>query len=567
VAFPEPQITTEIADAPSRSGRAALWALALVAFFAFRLGFGLSRELFFEDYTQVFLMGLRYYTTGAWPYFGADVVWTKSEIPGALQPLLVGLPFHVAAIPEAPYVLLNLLSMAALAAFAWYVTVRLPLPKWLVWGWLMTLPWTIEFSTSIINTSYLLIPGITFFIGFFEAVPAFRKGKIAEPLAFGLMGAALAWTVQIHMSWPLLLPYAGFAWLSSSWRNGWRAAVVNTAGFVAGTAVLATLLVPTFLAYGLGGGTGGTIRNLLPHPISPRIAIDILARLFSFASLEVWRFLATDDAKRVMFLYRHLWIVPLALVLWAASIWQPFWMLREWFRTTSPFPEWRPLKWLVAATVVLVYASYWFVLEPSQAHAFYITAPVGLMFAAYCWMFVDSPRWRRVAAVLLTISVVFHVGLGWLQAPERSLYQKREVVAAAVRLKQPEMFAHRRPFAIDGGPTYLQDPTRPYHDHRDVEFSNAQLTSGFDFIAPLKVALWKVTLTNTNPHVAYRDVLYRTRYHDARGQLIVERADFIKDVFQPSAVVMLEVNDGFMPRGYATATIEVLRAEALLPLP
>jgi hypothetical protein len=163
---------------------------------------------------------------------------------------------------------------------------------------------------------------------------------------------------------------------------------------------------------------------------------------------------------------------------------------------------------------------------------------------------------------MLAINVVFHLGLAWRQAPERSLYQHRDVVAAAVRLKQPEMFGHRRPFAIDGGPTHLQDPSRPYHDHRDVEFSNAQLTSGLGL-----VALWKVTLTNTNSHVAYRDVLYRARYYDQRGQLIVERADYIKDVFQPSATVQLEVNDGFLPRSYATATIEVLRAEALLPLP
>jgi hypothetical protein len=541
--------------------RVARWALALLAIYAFRLGFGLTRELFFEDETQVFLIGLRYFATGVWPYFGADVVWTQSEIPGALQGLLVGLPFHVAAIPEAPYVLINLISMAAVAAFAWYITVRLPLPRWLVWSWLMTLPWTIEFSTDIINTSYLLVPALTFFIGFFEAVPAFRKGKIPEPLAFALMGAALAWTVQIHMSWPLLVPYAGLAWLWSR-RNGWRSLAANAAGFVVGAAVLATLLIPTFVVYGLHGGTGGTIRNLLPHPVNPRVAVDILARIFSFASFEIWRFIATDDAKRVMFLSRNLWIGPLALILWAASLWQPVWMLREWFRSRSPYPEWRPLKWLVAASVAMIYASYWFVLEPSQAHAFYIVSPVGLMFAAYCWTFVDSPRWRRIAAALLAINVVFHVGLAWRQAPERSLYQHRDVVAAAVRLKQPEIFGHRRPFAIAGGPTHLQDPSRPYHDHRDVEFSNTQLTSGLGL-----VALWKVTLTNTNSHVAYRDVLYRTRYHDQRGQLIVERADYIKDVFQPSATVQLEVNDGFLPRGYTTATIEVLRAEALLPLP
>jgi hypothetical protein len=237
-------------------------------------------------------------------------------------------------------------------------------------------------------------------------------------------------------------------------------------------------------------------------------------------------------------------------------------MLREWFRTRSTYPEWRPLKWLLAVTMVLIYASYWFVLEPSQAHAFYIVAPVGLMFAAYCWTFIDSPRWRRIAATLLVVNIVFHIGLAWRQAPERSLYQKRAVVAAAVRLKQPEIFGHRRPFAIDGGPTHLQDPSRPYHDHRDVEFSDAQLTSGVG-----RVALWKVTLRNTNANVAYRDVLYRTRYRDERGQVLVERADYIKDVFQPSAIVAIEVNDGFLPRGYASASIEVLRAEALLPLP
>ena len=125
--------------------RAAGWIAALAVLFAFRLLFGLSREFFFEDETQIYLMGLRYHATGAWPYFGPDVVWTKSEIPGALQALLVGVPLNIVPVPEAPYVLLNLLSMAALAAFAWYITRRLPrLPRWLVWGWLMTLPWTLR---------------------------------------------------------------------------------------------------------------------------------------------------------------------------------------------------------------------------------------------------------------------------------------------------------------------------------------------------------------------------------------------------------------------------------------
>ena len=65
--------------------------------------------------------------------------------PGALQSLLVGVPFHIAPVPEAPYVLLNVLSMGCLCLFAWYLCERLrDLPRWLVWGWLLTVPWTLE---------------------------------------------------------------------------------------------------------------------------------------------------------------------------------------------------------------------------------------------------------------------------------------------------------------------------------------------------------------------------------------------------------------------------------------
>src|SRR3954453_23949735 len=103
-----------------------LFAAGLLGLFALRLYFGLSSHFFAEDESQIFLIGLRYYTTGHWPYFGPDVVWTESEIPGALQGLLVGAPLRIAAAPEAPIIVLNLLSFGALSALAWYITRRVP---------------------------------------------------------------------------------------------------------------------------------------------------------------------------------------------------------------------------------------------------------------------------------------------------------------------------------------------------------------------------------------------------------------------------------------------------------
>jgi len=526
----------------------------------FRLGFGLSNEFFFEDETQIFLMGLRYYATGAWPYFGPDIVWTKSEIPGALQPLLVGAPMAIAPVPEAPFVFLNLISMGALAGFAWYVRKRLPsLPAWLVWVWLMTLPWTVQFSTHVINPSYVLAPALVFFIGFFEAVPVFRRGLVPTAAAFFMMGAAISWVLQVHMSWPLLLPYAALA-LVARRSDGGPAGAGHLAAFGCGLLLFGALLFPTIARYGWHAGGGGTARNIQPHWVSPAILLTTLARFFSFASFEIARFIAPDSGKRAVLLIRHLWLVPLAAVVWALGVWQPIWMLREWWRARSPYAEWRALKWLVAGTVALVYASYWFVIEPPQAHAFYVVAPIALMFAAYCWTFIDRPRWRQVAAVGLTLNIAFQAGLALAQAPEKSLYRNRAPVAAAIRLKQPEMFAHRRSFSVDGGPRMLDDPARPYNDRTDVEFSGVSHRIG-----PFGAVLWTFTLINRNPRVAYREVQYQTTYRSERGDVVDQRYDYIKDMFQPGARQAIEVNDGIVRTPFASATIVMAGGEALLP--
>jgi hypothetical protein len=546
----------------------ARWVLLLAALFAFRLWFGLSREFFFEDETQIFLLGLRYYATGAWPFFGPDVVWTRSEIPGALQALLVGVPLRVAPYPEASYVLLALLSFAALLVFAFYAAAQRPAaPRWLIVGWLLTIPWTIQFSGHLINTSYILPAALVFFLGFFESVPAFSLRRARPALAHALMGAALLWLMQIHMSWPLLLPFAAFAWISNR-RDGAAALAANAAAFCAGALLPALLLLPTLAAYGMNSGSGGVLRNLHVHPESPWIIVTTLARFLSFASLEISRFIATDGPKRLEFFQRHLWLAPLAIVVGAIGLIQPLWMLVDWARPPERWPEpttrprWQLLRALVACSVLLVYVSYWFVLEPPQAHAFYVLAPIAFLFAAYWWTFIDSPRARRLAAAALALNVIFHAGLAWAQMPELSLYRNRAVVAAAVRLKTPEMFAHRRAFAIGGGPATLVDPARPYDATRDMQVLAARHRPG-----PGNSLHWTVTLRNASAVVAFRDPLYITTYRNDRGAVIEERHERIKDIFEPGATRTIELNDGYAFGPFASADLRIGAAEALIPAP
>jgi hypothetical protein len=545
---------------PRRTVTVLLWAAFLLAAFAYRLGFGLCSEFFFEDETQIFLIGLRHHATGAWPYFGADVVWTHSQIPGALQGLLVGMPMDLVPVPEAPFVLLNLLSLASLAFLAWYICRRLPaLPRWLVWGWLLFIPWTLCYGTHVLNPDYVLCGAIVFFVGFFEAVPRFSLRIVPVTAAFFMMGAAVFWIVQIHMSWPLLGPFVLVA-LWSQLRQGARRLGMAILGFAAGSALTGSLLVPTFWNYGLLAGLGGTHRNLSIHVESPFTLFSTLARLFSFASLEITRFLGLDTARRLQFLLAHAWLIPFAAVAWMAGILQPAWMAWSWFRRKSPHAEWRALTWLVVVSVLLIYLSYWFVMEPPQAHAFYLLAPVAFVYSFYCWSFIDSRRWRRVAAVVLGTSIIYHAGMIVGRAPERSLYKNREVAAAAVYNRVPDLLGHRRLFAIEGAPSPDVIASGSALS-ADVRLVNTAWTRG-----PGGMVLWTITLRNESATYAYRDVYYDAKYRNDAGRMVGEHADLFAEILQPGqSVTLTGVNHGFIDP-FRTAEIRLLRAERLLPL-
>ena len=181
---------------------------ALFLAFLFRLAYGLCSEIWFIDQRQVYLIGLKFYATGLWPYFGPDVS-SHIQLPGALQGLAVGIPLYLFPIPESPFLFLNLLSFAGLCLFAWVCSKRLPtFPSWIIWAWLLTAPWVLNWSTNIDNDSYVLFGSSLFFTGFLEAAPNFRRGFISIFTANFLIGFGLFWNAQFHMSYVILFPFA-----------------------------------------------------------------------------------------------------------------------------------------------------------------------------------------------------------------------------------------------------------------------------------------------------------------------------------------------------------------------
>jgi len=427
-----------------------LFAFALSFAFLFRLAFGLCSDFWSGagDEQQIYLIGLKFYTTGAWPYFGPDVTNTI-QIPGALQGLVVGLPLFILPIPEAPYLLLNILSFASLCFFAWYCCRRLPeVPRWFVWAWLLTAPWTICLSTQVYNPSYVLPGAIVFFVAVIETYPFLGRDLVPLPWANFMMGLALFWIMQFHLSWVVLIPYLALSFYFQ-FRRGRRKAVSSAVWFAAGACITGSFLIPTFIKYGLGAGTGNVNEviqfssdNLVRHL---NVVEGVLGRFLSFASFELPRFIGSNTATRLRFLQEHRWLIPFVVFLTVVGILQCIAMLFLWFRRAPEQKDWRTVRHFTLGTVVLLYISFLFSMKAPLSHTFYLILPVAMMYSFYCWnQFLKKKNWQKFAVLFIICGIIFESGLAAHNYRRISIYVDRARIVEAIKDKDYHLLGERR---------------------------------------------------------------------------------------------------------------------------
>ena len=426
-----------------------LWKASLLALaFLFRLAFGFFAMEDYEDHRQIYLIGLKYYCTGLWPYFGADVI-PGVQIPGSLQGLIVGLPLHAWPIPEAPFVFLNLLSLVALCLFAWYCSRRLPsFPRWIIWGWLFTAPWTLNISTNIYNVSYVLFGSVIFFIGFFETIPALTMSIVRPWLANLMMGFALLWNAQFHMSYVTLgafVAVSAYYQLKQSLAHAPSDLFVRLGFFLMGAATTGAFLIPTYLNYGFGG-LGGTETVIRFNASNLTYFFNILAQLFSLASAEVPRFLGGGTEERMKFFYSHVWATPFTLVALVLGLLQPIVMLLSGIRKAHPQKEWPAVKILAFSTFLLVYIGFAFAVKWPTSFHYYLMLPVVMLYAFYVFSPWTSRRWFPwVVGVLFVCNLGFNLGLAAFKSKEKSFFVYRESILKAIEAKDYRLMGERRP--------------------------------------------------------------------------------------------------------------------------
>jgi hypothetical protein len=359
-----------------------------------------------------------------------------------------------------------------------------------------------------------------------------------------------------------LLPFAGVAFLSRL-REGLRAFGGATAAFALGLLLTISLALPTFISAAELSGAGDTGQNLLLHWRNPvTTLLNTTGRIFSFASFEVGRFIASaGDGSPVVFLAERLWLAPVAGFVWIVGILHPLFMLVTAFRR-SPLREWPAVRWMTIATVILVSGSFFLVMQPAQARSFYVVAPVAFLFAAYCWTFIDSPRWRRVAFVVLVANVMFQSALAVHRYAGPSLYLKREVVAAAIRLRQPGLLAYRRGWARNVPVNERMAAEAGAQAAADLKVTEARL----ELVRGL--ATWSIVVQNQSTTTAYRSMVCFTRYYDAAGTLVDERVNEVWLVLEPGESVRDRVIDAVEWRpDMARGEVVIRSADPIAALP
>ena len=406
-----------------------------------------------EDEIQTYLIGLKYFTTGAWPYYGNYVVSPNDELltqdPGALQALLVGLPLKIWPDPLSPFLFLNLLSTAGFWFLGWTLSLRLPkLSPWFILPWVLTLPWCLHYSTGTLNLSYSIAGACVFFTAFLESLPSLRLGWIPLPLANALMGFCLFWNAQLHRVWVLLPPFI-LASLFLQWRRDRK--ITPFLFTVLGTLPLLALMIPTFLLNDYhfhrdvsGLSFGFNLNNFLG-------IFTLLSRFLSLASQELPRFLGLNTTERISFLSSQPLLFLPGAFLWIFGILQVVILMGFWFDFRNPRPDWKFIRLLSGLSFLLIYTALLFTDKTLDVNHYYEMLPVAVIYSLYvwerCWAFQAV---RRFLWVFLSFGIIFQIGYVLVQAPRKeSFYLKyREAIRQAIQSKDYEVLGKRWPGSL-----------------------------------------------------------------------------------------------------------------------
>ncbi len=423
--------------------------LLVAGIIIFRFLFSLTTEFWFpdEDVLQIYLIGLKSFTTHTFPYFGADLVYNGSQIPGALQGYLVSIGWYLWKIPEAPFIVLNILLTLSLGFLAWYASKRLPnYSRMFIWVYAFLIPWSICYFTRIINPSHVIPGAIIFFIGIFEIYPTLRKNILPLWLSFFFLGFGIFWIFQLHMSWVLLGPFTTVAFFYLLRTKNIRFIAINTFSFLFGCLTTGSLLLPTLLNFGLTSEKGKSVSGMVEiHWEHAGDIFKLLSSFLSYGCFDVTRFIGGNTEERVVFLQNYLWAAPFTIIVGIAGLAQALYLFYSFFRPKKGDIMLRNVAMFTLSGFLLFYISTFFSKVDPASHASVLFFPVLILYSLYAFCKLLEKKWiQRIVQVTFASAIIMYTAIAIKNYSTISMYKNREVIVRALEQDNYKLVGLRR---------------------------------------------------------------------------------------------------------------------------
>jgi hypothetical protein len=419
-------------------------SLLITALLVFRIWYGIQINFSHPDYTQIYLIGLENALSENWSYWGPDIVWSKTRLPGAMQGILAGVPIKITGNIYSPIVLSNLITGFGLVLLAFYAKKRFPhLSIYFLLGLFLLFPFGFIHGTVLLNTAYLIFAGTLLFISAVELF-IYRDDLIFKPTRyFFLIGFSSLFTFQLHLSWVMFLPFILvllFLEIRRTPSNWWKLCSAFTLGCLLG----GLTLIPTLWQYGgvMMSDVEGSLRFDPSHFAS---FFDLLIRYLGIATFEI------TNKNEIIYATAHSTFARLTLTALKIFTLIQFVTIVITLFFVKKTKEFKKIMFIFGLTFIMAFGMYLISNKNLEMRTYILLIPIPIYLSLFSYNYLFKYLWVKYVmftSLLLIAITTGSFGIANKKGPY-SFEAHKDKINQAIQNKNPTEFGERRKSIMD----------------------------------------------------------------------------------------------------------------------
>lgn len=419
--------------------------ILILVLLALRIFIGAQINFDERDFNEIYLIGLIDAFSGNWSYWGPDVVWSHTRLPGALQGILAGLPLRLTEHYLSPLILANIISLGGLVLLAFYAKNKFSnLSIYFLIILLGIWPFGLFNGSVLLNTAYLIFTGALLFISTFELF-IYREKMIFKPkIYFLIIGFSLAFTYQLHLTWVMFLPFIVVLFYLE-WQRKEQSLALLFTFFLIGCLIPSSLLMPTLIKYG-NYIYVGTEDNLSIDFTKLGSVFDLFFRYLGMATsdINISRRFIQDFTNSGPIGFILAWALRIFAVIQFIAFCYSFYYIKKTI-------EFKKVWLLFALTLIMALSLFTLSDKHLTTRTYILLHPIPIWLSFYSYSFFTQYKYSKkifIGSLGLLFAGALYTGITNYQG-KQSFHFYKEKINAAIDQKNPKEFGQRRYTKMD----------------------------------------------------------------------------------------------------------------------